>query len=204
MKDMPFILPSDAYDVTYRDEVGLISTSDFIEHEGMTIFNCRPRYPVFGGWASSFEIHYKLPIADRLHKTKSGVHYVELKVGQLALDAITSSFKMDIVLPETSKLLAHNYNKIGFKTSILTFRTNLGIFDSPVIQITSNNVLDDLLGDEIKIEFEYSLTQSFMSKCFFLYMVFQLLFIAFICYKLVRAFISKLIKPSKALDKKLQ
>lgn len=100
---MPFILPSDAYDVTYRDEVGLISTSDFIEHEGMTIFNCRPRYPVFGGWASSFEIHYKLPIADRLHKTKSGVHYVELKVGQLALDAITSSFKMDIVLPETSK-----------------------------------------------------------------------------------------------------
>ena len=103
IKDMPFVLPPDAYDVTYRDEVGLISSSSFENYQGMTTFHCRPRYPIFGGWNSSFEIHYKVPIGSRLHKTPSGAHFIKMKMGQLALDALTSAFKINVVLPETSK-----------------------------------------------------------------------------------------------------
>lgn len=159
---MPFVLPEDAFEVTYRDEVGLISSSSFATRDGITYFNCIPRYPIFGGWNSSFEIHYKLPVSGKLHKTPNGSYIFRTKIAQLALDAFTSNFKISVMVPETAKLkylfynfyriLGHNYNRFGFSSSILSERSNFGIFNSQIIEVSSQKLTDDLLKDELEVE----------------------------------------------------
>ena len=51
----------------YRDEIGNISTSNLYETDESVDFEIRPRYPLFGGWKTSYYIGYNLPSYNYLY-----------------------------------------------------------------------------------------------------------------------------------------
>ncbi|EMS47419.1 hypothetical protein CFC21_068757 [Triticum aestivum] len=57
-------LPARAHSIYYRDEIGNISTSHLWSDSKKTQLEIEPRFPLFGGWQTTFTIGYGLPLQD--------------------------------------------------------------------------------------------------------------------------------------------
>lgn len=57
------ILPVDATDFYYRDEIGNISTSMVEYTDENVILQLAPRFPLFGGWRFGYYMGYNLPLS---------------------------------------------------------------------------------------------------------------------------------------------
>jgi oligosaccharyltransferase complex subunit alpha (ribophorin I) len=56
------VIPPEAADVYYRDDIGNISTSTFTTSEKGLEFHVIPRFPLFGGWKNNWYTGYNLPL----------------------------------------------------------------------------------------------------------------------------------------------
>ena len=72
INQLAYVFPGHVRGLYYRDEVGIISTSQIHHHLDKTIFGIRPRYPLMGGWRASFLIGYRLPLSPYLRWVSSG------------------------------------------------------------------------------------------------------------------------------------
>ncbi|KAG8067790.1 hypothetical protein GUJ93_ZPchr0005g16229 [Zizania palustris] len=57
-------LPPRAHSIYYRDDIGNISTSHLWSDSKKTQLELEPRFPLFGGWQTTFTIGYGLPLQD--------------------------------------------------------------------------------------------------------------------------------------------
>ncbi|KAF9973581.1 dolichyl-diphosphooligosaccharide--protein glycosyltransferase subunit 1, partial [Actinomortierella ambigua] len=100
-------VPKHATDLYYRDEIGNISTS-VVErsHPDKLVLHLKPRFPLFGGWKSTFYIGYNAAL-ERFVRNVQGTDKYILKVPaiQPMKDAIYADVEVRIVLPEGSKIL---------------------------------------------------------------------------------------------------
>lgn len=69
------ILPAAAHSIYYRDSNGNISTSQVRVRKDWIELELRPRFPLFGGWRSSYTLGYSVPSYQYLFK-KSSTQYV--------------------------------------------------------------------------------------------------------------------------------
>ncbi|XP_057424151.1 dolichyl-diphosphooligosaccharide--protein glycosyltransferase subunit 1B [Lotus japonicus] len=101
-KNLLLKLPPRVHSVYYRDEIGNISSShlrtDFLKSE----LEIEPRYPLFGGWKSTFVIGYGVPLQDFLFESPDGRRYLNFTFGCPA-EAVVDKLIVKVVLPEGSK-----------------------------------------------------------------------------------------------------
>ncbi|KAL1343628.1 dolichyl-diphosphooligosaccharide--protein glycosyltransferase subunit 1B [Arachis stenosperma] len=96
-------LPPKVHSVYYRDEIGNVSTSNLRTDYRKSELEFQPRYPLFGGWKSTFVIGYGLPLQDFLFESPDGRRYLNFTFGCPLTQTVVDKLILKVVLPEGSK-----------------------------------------------------------------------------------------------------
>lgn len=103
------LLPLDASDIYYRDEIGNISTSDIAVISDKLAVDLTPRFPLFGGWQTKFTFGYNLPLYNYVFVDPSDSSKLILNVTfgkEVAVDAVIDEMVIRVILPEGSKYVS--------------------------------------------------------------------------------------------------
>lgn len=96
------VLPAAAKDIYYRDVIGNISTSDVKLRKNSVDVEIQPRFPLFGGWKTTYTIGYNLPSHAHLYK-KENQFVLKMKFLDHILDnLVVEKLSTKVVLPETA------------------------------------------------------------------------------------------------------
>ncbi|MED6136973.1 Dolichyl-diphosphooligosaccharide--protein glycosyltransferase subunit 1B [Stylosanthes scabra] len=96
-------LPPRVHSVYYRDDIGNVSTSNLRTDYRKSELEFQPRYPLFGGWKSTFVIGYGLPLQDFLFESPDGRRYLNFTFGCPLTQTVVDKLILKVVLPEGSK-----------------------------------------------------------------------------------------------------
>lgn len=100
---MPFYLPLNAFDISYRDEVGNISTSRCRPEGDRLLLELAPRFPLYGGWKSYFEVRYRVPTEENVQATPDGTKKISISLAPFSLESHIKNYKLQVVFPEGAK-----------------------------------------------------------------------------------------------------
>ncbi|CAI8583477.1 unnamed protein product [Vicia faba] len=172
-------LPPRVHSVYYRDEIGNISSShlrtDFLKSE----LEFEPRYPLFGGWKSTFLIGYGLPLQDFLFESLDGRRYLNFTYGCPLAQTVVDKLIIKVVLPEGSK---NPEAVIPFQVDqhLETKYSYLDIVGRTVVVLEKRNVVPE---HNIPFQVYYNFNPIFMlAEPLMLASVFFLLFAASVAY----------------------
>lgn len=152
-------LPKPASNIYFRDGIGNISTSNVRATNTKTIVGIKPRFPLFGGWGTFFNLGYKVPINDFVNEPVSGNNYrlsfpfAEILYENMFIEDAT----VKIILPAGA-------NNIDVKGSITFDRSidgksysYLDVIGRPVVTLKKTNVVaQHLEGKPLVIRYNYS------------------------------------------------
>eukprot|EP01041_Mallomonas_annulata_P011993 gene11993-25125_t len=101
-RDLKAILPIQANNIYYRDQIGNISTSDmkFDESDGSLELQIETRFPLFGGWQTQFYLGYSLPTEVVLFKNEEGRYRLKFDYFTVFEDVWIEDMEIKVVLPE--------------------------------------------------------------------------------------------------------
>jgi len=96
------VLPTQATELYYRDQIGNISTSHVRETEEEIQFEVLPRFPMFGGWKTDFYIGYNLPAHQYLSidTDNSNTYVLNITFGSPFPQAAVDDEEVRVILPE--------------------------------------------------------------------------------------------------------
>ncbi|KAE9456783.1 hypothetical protein C3L33_11275, partial [Rhododendron williamsianum] len=134
-------LPPRAHSVYYRDEIGNISTSNLWGDSKKTQLEIEPRYPMFGGWRTSFTIGYGLPLKDFLFQSE-GKRFLNISFGSPIRDLVIDNLIVKVVLPEGSKDVSVSA-PFPVKQWHETKFSHLDIDGRPVVVLEKTNVVQE-------------------------------------------------------------
>ncbi|THU69334.1 hypothetical protein C4D60_Mb08t13340 [Musa balbisiana] len=146
-----FRLPPRAHSIYYRDEIGNISTSHFWGDSRKTQLEIEPRFPIFGGWKTSFTIGYGLPLQDFLFKVDGkrmlnitfGSPMDEVIVDNLIVKANALSKQLNkVVLPEGSNGISASVPFPTKQGEEIKY-SHLDIVGRPVLVLEKSNVVPE-------------------------------------------------------------
>lgn len=104
LNKMVFQLPKDASGAYYRDEVGNVSTSNFRNEQDKSVLEIQPRFPLFGGWKTTWYLGYNVPLKYFVRYVKGGGGEYILKF--LFVENVQSmtieDAQVKVILPEGS------------------------------------------------------------------------------------------------------
>ncbi|CAN4096206.1 unnamed protein product [Withania somnifera] len=95
-------LPPRVHSVYYRDNIGNISSSRLRTNFKKSELLIEPRYPLFGGWKSTFVIGYGVPLEDFLFEAADGTRYLNYSFGCPLAETVVEKLTVKVVLPEGS------------------------------------------------------------------------------------------------------
>ncbi|XP_072963117.1 dolichyl-diphosphooligosaccharide--protein glycosyltransferase subunit 1A [Typha angustifolia] len=95
-------LPPRAHSIYYRDEIGNISTSHLWGDSRKTQLEIEPRFPLFGGWQTTFTIGYSLPLEDFLFELDDK-RVLNITFGSPMEEVLVEKLTIKVILPEGSK-----------------------------------------------------------------------------------------------------
>lgn len=165
-------LPARAHSIYYRDEIGNISTSNLWGDSTKTVLEIEPRYPMFGGWKTSFTIGYGLPLQDYLFQSE-GKRFLNIAFGCPMSDVVIDHLIVKVVLPEGSRDISVSI-PFPVKQWQETKFSNLDLVGRPVLAIEKRNVVPEH-NQHFQVHYKFSnlslLTEPLMLICgiFFLF-----------------------------------
>ncbi|XP_023017280.1 dolichyl-diphosphooligosaccharide--protein glycosyltransferase subunit 1 [Leptinotarsa decemlineata] len=94
------ILPASAHSIYYRDSNGNISTSSVRPRKEWIELELRPRFPLFGGWQSSYILGYSVPSYQYLFKSDKGDNILNMRIiDHVFDDMFVEELVTSVVLP---------------------------------------------------------------------------------------------------------
>eukprot|EP01119_Soliformovum_irregulare_P005356 TRINITY_DN17124_c0_g1_i1.p1 TRINITY_DN17124_c0_g1~~TRINITY_DN17124_c0_g1_i1.p1 ORF type:complete len:627 (+),score=200.79 TRINITY_DN17124_c0_g1_i1:59-1882(+) len=140
------VLPIQAADVYYRDEIGNISTSHLAYTDNGAVLDLTPRFPLFGGWKFGFYMGYNLPSSAVLgtDTADSSRWVLNITLGSDIDQACVDDLTVRIILPEGAKN-PQVYSNVQFDSedkSKLHY-TYLDTTGRPVIELKRKNVVSE-------------------------------------------------------------
>jgi len=101
-RNLRALLPIQANNIYYRDQIGNISTSDmrFDESDGFLELLIETRFPLFGGWQTQFYIGYSIPTEVALFNAEDGTYKLKFDYFTLFEDVWVEEMETKVVLPE--------------------------------------------------------------------------------------------------------
>uniref|UniRef100_A0A9I9E0K2 Dolichyl-diphosphooligosaccharide--protein glycosyltransferase subunit 1 n=1 Tax=Cucumis melo TaxID=3656 RepID=A0A9I9E0K2_CUCME len=134
-------LPPRTHSVYYRDEIGNISTSHLWGDSKKTELEIEPRYPMFGGWRTSFTIGYSLPLQDFLFQDQ-GKRFLNISFGSPINEVVIDRLIVMVVLPEGSSDISVSV-PFSHKQWYETKFSHLDINGRPVVVLEKENVVPE-------------------------------------------------------------
>ncbi|XP_074576549.1 dolichyl-diphosphooligosaccharide--protein glycosyltransferase subunit 1A [Curcuma longa] len=173
-----FRLPPRAHSIYYRDEIGNISTSHLWGDSRKTQLEIEPRFPIFGGWQTSFTVGYGLPLQDFLFKL-DGKYMLNITFGSPMDEVVIDNLIVKIVLPEGSKGIIAAVPFPAKQAEEIKY-SHLDIVGRPVLVLEKNNVVPE---DNIYFQVYYQFSKiSLLREPMMLISGFFLLFVTCIVY----------------------
>ncbi|CAO3568941.1 unnamed protein product [Mortierella alpina] len=156
-------VPKLARDIYFRDEIGNISTSTLSAQPDHVLLTMKPRFPLFGGWTTTWYIGYNAPLDGYLRHIPNSDRYV-LKVPVYVPMKETSYEEVDIrvVLPEGAKNVKVH---VPYEVESIEHSTTKTYMDSVgryTVSIEAKNLIEEHAQDML-IEYEYS-SVSYLTK----------------------------------------
>jgi len=100
-KSLVTVLPAQATNIYYRDQIGNISTSDIhVEKDGDLELEIETRFPMFGGWKTQFYIGYSIPTGIALYQDSSDRYNLKLDFYTAFENVYVEEMELKVVLPE--------------------------------------------------------------------------------------------------------
>lgn len=100
IKSYRTILPAAAYNIYYRDSNGNISTSQVRHRKDWIELELRPRFPLFGGWRSSYTLGYNVPSYQYLYRKSSSEYVLNMRLLDHVFDDMhVEELETSVVLP---------------------------------------------------------------------------------------------------------
>lgn len=181
-------LPARAHSIYYRDAIGNISTSNIYGDTTKTLLEIEPRYPMFGGWRTSFTIGYGLPLQDYLFHS-DGKRLLNFTFGCPMNDVVVEKLLVKIVLPEGSTDISASV-PFPVQQSEETKFSHLDMVGRPVVVLEKRNVVPE---HNLPFQVHYKFSKfSLLREPLMLITGFFLLFVACITYMNADMTISKL------------
>ena len=151
-------LPGGAHDIRYRDEIGNISTSNVLRTEDgrHVAMGLEPRFPLFGGWHTKFELSYTLDIQWLVAKGKTGLYEMIFVDSPAVTEVVYEHVVTRIHLPEGSNVAVLPEVANGQDVTVGSERTFLSAFPRPVVTITQKNIFSEPQIREQIAEIKYS------------------------------------------------
>ncbi|PKA60645.1 Dolichyl-diphosphooligosaccharide--protein glycosyltransferase subunit 1A [Apostasia shenzhenica] len=171
-------LPPRAHSVYYRDDIGNISTSHLWGDSRKTQLEIEPRFPMFGGWRTSFTIGYGLPLEDFLFVLE-GRRFLNITLGSPVDEVVIDDLIVKVILPEGSKDISVS---VPFPTKQWqeTKYLHLDLVGRPVVVLEKTNVVPE---HNIYFQVYYSFNNlSLLREPLMLILGFLFLFIACIVH----------------------
>ncbi|XP_051123880.1 dolichyl-diphosphooligosaccharide--protein glycosyltransferase subunit 1A [Andrographis paniculata] len=141
IKNLVAKLPPRAHSIYYRDDIGNISTSNVFSDSAKTLLEIEPRFPLLGGWRTSFTIGYGLPLEDFLFRSE-GKRFLNIFFGCSMSDLVIENLTVKVVLPEGSKDISVSV-PFQVKRSQETKFSHLDMVGRPVIVLEKTNVVPE-------------------------------------------------------------
>ncbi|KAK1362209.1 Dolichyl-diphosphooligosaccharide--protein glycosyltransferase subunit 1 [Heracleum sosnowskyi] len=180
-------LPARAHSIYYRDAIGNISTSNIYGDTSKTLLEIEPRYPMFGGWRTSFTIGYGLPLQDYLFHS-DGKRLLNFTFGCPMDDVVVEKLLVKIVLPEGSTNISASV-PFPVQQSEETKFSHLDMVGRPVVVLEKRNVVPE---HNLPFQVHYKFSKfSLLREPLMLITGFFLLFVACITYMNADLTISK-------------
>ncbi|KAF3321095.1 dolichyl-diphosphooligosaccharide--protein glycosyltransferase subunit 1A [Carex littledalei] len=181
-------LPPRANSVYYRDEIGNISTSHLWGDSQRTQLEIEPRFPIFGGWKTTFTVGYDLPLQDFLFEADGGKRVLNITFGCPIGEILVEKHIVKVVLPEGSKDISVA-TLFPTKQSQAVKYSHLDIVGRPVVVLEKDNVVPEL---NLYFQVYYKFNNiSLLSEPMMLIVGIFLLFVACIVYMHTDLAISK-------------
>ncbi|XP_050295309.1 dolichyl-diphosphooligosaccharide--protein glycosyltransferase subunit 1 [Anthonomus grandis grandis] len=160
IKSYRTILPALAHNIYYRDMNGNISTSSVKPRKDYIELELKPRFPLFGGWQSSYILGYSVPSYPYLFKKPSGEFILKIRL----LDHIFDDMAVDEV--ETNIVLPVGVSDVKVKTPYEVKRLPDGVtykyldnLGRNVIRASKSNLVEQHIQD---IEVTYTWKSHFL------------------------------------------
>ncbi|KAF2905395.1 hypothetical protein ILUMI_00784 [Ignelater luminosus] len=148
IKSYKTILPAAAHSAYYRDSNGNISTSQVRVRKDWIELELRPRYPLFGGWRSSYTLGYSVPSYQYLYKTPAGQYVLRMRLIDNVFD------DMHVVELETSIVLPVGVTNVKLNTPYQVERLSdsltykyLDTKGRPIIRLKKTNLVEQHIQD---------------------------------------------------------
>ncbi|KAF9427461.1 dolichyl-diphosphooligosaccharide--protein glycosyltransferase subunit 1 [Podila epigama] len=157
-------IPKLASEIYYRDEIGNISTSAIVHQPDHVQLQLKPRFPIFGGWNTTWYLGYNTPLDTYVHKVASASEKYILKVPVYSpmKDTYYDHVEIRVVLPEGSRNVKVY---VPFEVESVEHSTTKTYMDSAgrlTVTIQAHNLIEEHAQDML-IEYEYSNT-SYLTK----------------------------------------
>lgn len=158
--DMRALLPKDAVNVYYRDQIGNVSTSRLRPTSTRTELEFKPRFPLFGGWKTQWYFGYSVPTHSVL--SRSGDSFkLEMDFSTPVEGAAVDDLTLKIILPEGATNIQLNIPFSVDAVSEASRQTYLDtpVFGRPVVIIDKKNVV---AAHNVPFEVTFDFPQRFM------------------------------------------
>ncbi|KAG0360606.1 proteasome regulatory particle base subunit [Podila minutissima] len=148
-------IPKLARDIYYRDEIGNISTSTIHHLDKAIGLSLQPRFPIFGGWNTTFYTGYNVPLDGIVHRVPDTEKYIlKMYLFDLIKESSYDKVEVRVVLPEGSKnVKAH----LPFSVDSIEYSISKTYMDSAgrsTVTIKASNLAEDHV-QELLVEYEY-------------------------------------------------
>lgn len=160
IKSYTTILPASAHNIYYRDSNGNISTSTIRPQKDWTELELRPRFPLFGGWQSSYVLGYSVPSYQYLYKTETGEYVLKIRIfDHIFDDMVVEELETRVVLPigvSNIKLITpYNIERLPNEVTH-KYLDNIG---RTVIKLRKRNLVEQQIQD---LEIHYNWQPAFL------------------------------------------
>jgi oligosaccharyltransferase complex subunit alpha (ribophorin I) len=176
-------IPKESEAISYRDEVGNISTSNYHLDDTHGRLELGTRFPLFGGWQSRLEISYRVP--NHLNMTRIGQkHRISGTLISPFDDVLINNFTFQIIFPEGAKDLDIQFPFEG-ETSISRRYSYLDTIGRPIVQFNRWNMVQEHYG-YFSAEYTYSLLEMWKKVLILITVIFSIM-IVYILYTRMRS-----------------
>ena len=148
-------LPSTAFDIYYRDEIGNISTSDLRLTEKHLIAELRPRFPLFGGWKTQYILGYYVPTQTYLMNLGNQFVLKIPLVDHIFDKSVIDEALVNVILPEGSTNIKLNLPYPVTRESDQVMKTYLDTVGRTVIVLRKNNLVEEHI-QNLEIHFTFN------------------------------------------------
>jgi oligosaccharyltransferase complex subunit alpha (ribophorin I) len=184
------LLPLEAHNIYYRDQIGNISTSDISVEDGYLQMDVATRFPMFGGWKTEFYIGYSVPTELVLFVDENDRYSLQFDFHTIFENVWVDELEIKVILPEGSTDIEAS---IPYPILDRTDGKRFTYFDSQlnggrnVITIRAQNIVEEH-DEQIVISYSFNKTRMLVEPG----MVVAFFFCLFVCFSFINIFSSKI------------